>query len=113
MDAARTLTPSDLTENQWTVLSRLIASFQSYKKTETRGRPRCNQREVFNAVLWKISHGLPWNALPKSYPSHTTCHRYFLHWYESGFLREALTSLFGDAGRELYRAALSGTRLPR
>ena len=49
------------------------------------GRPReVNLREVLNAILYVLSTGCQWKALPKDLPPKSTAHAYFMLWEWDG-----------------------------
>ena len=51
------------------------------------GRPRdVNIREVLNAILYVLSTGCQWQALPKDLPPKSTAHHYFMLWEWDGTL---------------------------
>ncbi|MBK3844151.1 transposase [Paraburkholderia aspalathi] len=57
---------------------------------------------MFDGVLWVLSTGAAWAAVPEKYADYRTCHRRFKAWHDSGVLCKALQTLFGDAGLELH-----------
>jgi len=62
--------PSDLSETQWQVLRPLI------EPTRPRGtKRRYAQREIVNALLYQLTNGCSWRALPHDFPPYT------LVWY--------------------------------
>ena len=64
----------DLTDKQWQRLAELLPA------PKPRGRPRRDDREVLNGILWILRTGAPWKDLPKKYPPYQTCHRRFQSW---------------------------------
>jgi transposase len=90
-EVARTV---DLTEEQWKVLESLIP--EPPGRTDGRGRPWRDPRDVLNGILWVLRTGAPWHDLPKRYPPYQTCHRRFQQWTEEGVLDEILHALAPD-----------------
>ncbi len=84
----------DLTAKQWTVLGPLLP--QPRLRTDRRGRPWRDPRDVLNGILWILRTGAPWKDLPERYPSYQTCHRRFQHWVESGTMQRVLEALARD-----------------
>ena len=84
----------DLTDEQWAILSPLIPI--KAIREDGKGRPRINNREVMNGILWVLRTGAPWQDLPDRYPSPATCHRRFQEWQREGVLEKMLTSLADD-----------------
>jgi transposase len=58
---------SDITDTQWSLISHLIPSCKSNKKTGGRpeGYPR---REILNTVLYVLSTGCNWSDTPHDLP---------------------------------------------
>ena len=82
-----------LTDEQW---QRISGIFERDPRTGRRGRPAYANRDVFECVLWVMSHGVPWAQLPTRAPDYRTCHRRYKAWSERGLLDEALHLLFGN-----------------
>ncbi|MEM5384085.1 transposase [Paraburkholderia phymatum] len=99
---------SVLTDEQWTRVSQF---FEREPKVETRGRPGYRNREVFECVLWVISNGAPWSALPTRTPDFRTCHRRFKIWSQQGLLAEVLPQLFGESAETMLQSIKARSRL--
>jgi putative transposase len=83
MDQARRLYPSDLTDQQWELISNFLPAARSG------GRPRTtNIRLIVNAVLYITRAGCAWRYLPKDYPPWKTVYDYFSKWKWSGVWRK-------------------------
>lgn len=48
------------------------------------GRPRAEDRDCFEGVLWVLRNGARWRDLPDDLPSSTTCWRRLLEWEDAG-----------------------------
>ena len=73
--------PSDLSEAQWQVLRPLI------EPTTPRGAPRrYAQREIVNALLYQLTNGCSWRALPHDLPPYTLVWYHFRRWRDNGTL---------------------------
>jgi putative transposase len=71
--------PSDMTDEQWTVLQERIPS------AKRGGRPRkVDMREVVNAIFYLEKTGCPWSFLPGDFPPKSTVHDYFKLWRGNG-----------------------------
>ena len=67
--------PSDLTDAEWALVGPAIPP------AKRGGRRRVvNVREVLNAILYVLSTGCQWAALPKDLPPKSTAHAYFMLW---------------------------------
>jgi transposase len=81
-----------LTEEQWHTIEKLLPSPPPGEKG---GRPRVPHRPVLEGIPWVLWTGAPWSALPKEYPSATTCWRRLKPWGED------------DTSLDIWRAFLS------
>lgn len=81
----------DLTDSQWQMIEPLLP--HPPRRADGRGRPRRDDRQVLNAILWVLRTGAPWKDLPREYPPYQTCHRRFLEWKRSGVLGRILHNL--------------------
>ena len=101
----------DLTKEQWKVLEPLIP--EPPRRTDGRGRPWRNPRDVLNGILWVPRTGAPWHDLPERYPPYQTCHRRFQQWTEEGVLDEVRHALVLDlrerGGLDLSECFIDGT----
>ena len=81
----------DLTERQWRLIAPLLPPPRV--RSDGRGRPWRDPRDVLNGILWIMRTGAPWHDLPPRYPPYQTCHRRFQLWVRSGTLRRVLEGL--------------------
>ena len=80
--------PSDMTEEEWAEIVSLIPP------ARRGGRKRSvNIREVFNGLLYVLSTGCQWRAMPKDLPPRSTIFHYFGLWEAEGRLRRIHTAL--------------------
>lgn len=80
--------PSDVTEEEWAVIAPLIPP------ARRGGRPRSvNIREVFNGVLYLLSTGCQWRALPTALPPRRTLFYALAGWEAAGTLRRSQSEL--------------------
>ena len=71
--------PSDLTDEQWSLIEELIP------KPREGGRPRtAAMREVVNAILYLSRSGCQWDMLPHDLPIKSTVYEYFAAWRDDG-----------------------------
>jgi transposase len=83
-----------LKDEQWRILEPLIP--QPHRRSDGRGRPWRDAREVLNGILWVLRTGAPWQGMPDGYPSPATCHRRFQAWVRSGVFEKILRALAED-----------------
>src|SRR6266542_1876148 len=73
--------PSDLTDEEWALVEPLIPS------AKRGGNKRhVNVREVINGLMYILSTGCQWRAIPKDLPPRSTVHDYFDLWSYDGTL---------------------------
>ena len=71
--------PSDLTDAEWAVIAPLIPPGKRGGDKRT-----VNLREVLNGLLYVLSTGCQWRAIPKDLPPRSTVHGYFDLWTWDG-----------------------------
>ena len=90
---------SDLTEAEWALLA------PSLPEPCRRGRPRrTDLRAVIDALLYILSTGCQWRALPREFPPRSTVQRYFYRWCREGLWARLNRPLVGRARQRLGRA---------
>ena len=73
--------PSDVTDEEWTHIEPLIPP------AKRGGNKRhANLREVVNGLMYVLSTGCQWRAIPKDLPPRSTVHDYFDLWNWDGTL---------------------------
>lgn len=91
--------PSDLTDAEWALIEPLIPPAKPGGDKRT-----VNVREVVNALLYVLSTGCQWRAIPKDLPPRSTVHGYFDLWTYDGTLDRIHHTLYQrcreQAGRE-------------
>ncbi len=93
--------PSDLTDEQWAILERLVPA----ARTRCGGRPReVNMREVVNTILYVNRSGCQWDMLPYDLLPKSTAYEYFSQWRDDGtwatFVDALRTQIRVQDGRE-------------
>ena len=84
----------ELSDEQWAIIEPLLGKMP--RRTDGRGRPWRDNREVINGILWILRTGAPWADLPERFPPYQTCHRRFQIWVKDGTLRRILEALAED-----------------
>jgi len=82
-----------LTDQQWVLVHPHIPISS---RKDGRGRPRRNDREILNGILWILRTGAQWADLPKRFPPYQTCHRRFQEWVKKKVFAQILTILAQD-----------------
>ncbi len=70
-------------EELWEIIEPILANHDPPKGT---GRPRIDQREALDAIIFRMRSGCQWNHLPKEFPDDSSVHRTFQRWVELGVL---------------------------
>ena len=80
-DRSRLRYPSDLTDEEWALVEPLIAPAKRGGNKRT-----VDVREVVNGLMYVLSTGCQWRAIPKDLPPRSTVHDYFDLWTWDGTL---------------------------
>jgi transposase len=73
-----------LSDAQWSEIETVLPK-QSFAKG---GRPRVDDKTLFEGVLWVIKNGAQWAKLPQEYGAYVTCWRRYVGWQETGLWDE-------------------------
>jgi len=65
----------------WARLAPLLVVVKPRKKP---GRPRTNDRPLFDGVIWVLRTGAQWGAVPRAFGPKSTVHDRFQEWVERG-----------------------------
>lgn len=99
-----------LSNEQWQVLEPLLPL------PNMMGRPRANDRQTLDAILFVLRSGCRWEDLPRELGSPTTAWRRLKNWEEAGvwenIWRAVLTSLEAQDKLEWAQAFLDGSFVP-
>jgi transposase len=91
--------PSDLTDAEWALIEPVIPPAKRGGNKRT-----VNVREVVNALMYVLSTGCQWAALPKNLPPRSTVNDYFQRWNYDGMLDRIHHALYlqcrESAGRD-------------
>lgn len=83
--------PSDLTDNQWSLLETLVP------KPKPGGRPPTYpRREILNAILYILRTGSSWRQMPHDLPPWLLVYLYFRAWRHDGTWDRIHNKLRGD-----------------
>jgi transposase len=81
----------ELTAAQWAMLAPYFSS--PPPRSDGRGRPWKDARQVLQGVLFVLRTGCAWADLPRCYPPRSTCHDRFQLWIEAGVFEALLDDL--------------------
>src|SRR5438552_3602865 len=87
-----------LNDQQWHKIKPLLPK----ARRGGRGRPRADERQVLEGILWVLRSGARWRDLPREYPSASTCWRRLGQWEERDVWLRICRALLGqlDAPRQ-------------
>jgi transposase len=88
-DRSRLRYPSDLTDPEWTLVEPLIPPGK-----RGGGKRTVVMREVVNGLMYVLSTGCQWSAIPKDLPPKSTVYDYFDLWSWDGTLDRMHEALY-------------------
>jgi transposase len=80
-DRSKLRYPSDLTDDEWALIEPEIPPAK-----RGGGKRTVNMREVVNGLMYVLSAGCQWRAIPKDLPPRSTVNGYFVLWDYDGTL---------------------------
>lgn len=93
----------------WAELQPLLVVDKPRKKP---GRPRHDDRAIFDGLIWLARTGSQWAALPREFGAKSTVHARFLEWVEHGCFHRAWAVLLarydGEVGLDWQWQAADG-----
>jgi transposase len=84
----------ELSDEQWEFVEPLLPP-----KAEE-GRPRADDRQTVNAILYVLKTGIPWNDLPESFGDDVTAWRRLRDWEKLGVWKRINDRLIKDGYSE-------------
>ena len=91
---------SDLTDAEWALVAPMIP-----RAKRGGNKRRVDVREVLNAVLYVLSTGCQWRAIPKDLPPRSTVHGYLERWIGDRTLERIHYALYVKCREQADRAA--------
>ena len=80
-------------DDLWALLEPILRSDKPRKKP---GRPRRDDRAIFNGLIWLARTGAQWSQLPREFGPKSTVHERFTEWIETGALEQAWAVLLRE-----------------
>jgi transposase len=99
-DRSKLRYPSDLTDAEWARIGRLIPPAKGGGNTRT-----VVMREVVNGLMYVLSTGCQWRAIPKDLPPKSTVYDYFDLWVWDGTLDRIHAALYVECREQASREA--------
>lgn len=98
-DRSKLRYPSDLTDEEWA-----LAKGEVPRAKRGGNKRTVDVREVMNGLMYVLSTGCQWRAIPKDLPPRSTVNFYFCRWQHDGTLDRLHHALYvrcrEQAGRE-------------
>ena len=88
-------TPRVLTDEQW---KRIAPHLPAHPPSPKGGRPRADDRECLEGLLWLLRTGARWRDIPVDLPSGSTCWRRLVEWAGEEALQNLQGVLVGQLG---------------
>jgi transposase len=99
-DRSKLRYPSDLSDEEWALTGPLIAPAKRGGNRRT-----VNVREVVNGLMYVLSTGCQWRAIPKDLPPRSTVYDYFDLWSWDGTLDRIHDALYARCREAASREA--------
>jgi len=99
-DRSRLRYPSDLTDEEWALISPRIPPARRGGNKRT-----VNLREIVNGLMYILSTGCQWRAIPKDLPPRSTLYDYFDLWNWDGTLDRIHHALYVECRERAEREA--------
>ena len=99
-DRSKLRYPSDLTDEEWSLVEPLIPLGKPGG-----GKRTVNMREVMNGLMYILSTGCQWRAMPKDLPPKSTVYDYFDLWTYDGTLDRVHHALYQQCREQGQREA--------
>jgi transposase len=84
------MTPRVLTDEDW---DRIVSMLPRARRSPKGGRPRADDRECLEGILWLLRTGARWRDIPVDLPSGSTCWRRLRDWADAGVLEDIQAAL--------------------
>ncbi len=99
-DRSKLRYPSDLTDAEWAMIEPLIPPAKRGGNKRT-----VSMRDVVNGLMYVLSTGCQWGAMPKDLAAKSTVHRYFARWTYDGTLDRIHHALYISCREQAERQA--------
>src|SRR5271156_6435537 len=99
-DRSKLRYPSDLTDEEWA-----LAKSEIPRAKRGGNKRTVDMREVVNGLMYVLSTGCQWRALPKDFPARSTVNGYFSLWDYDGTLDRIHHALYVKCREQADREA--------
>ena len=99
-DRSRLRYPTDLTDEEWTLVAPLIPPCKRGGNKRT-----VDVCAVVNGLMYVLGTGCQWASIPKDLPPRSTVHHYFARWSDDGTLDRLHDALYRQCRAQVAREA--------
>ena len=99
-DRSKLRYPSDLTDEEWAQVAPLIPPAKRGGNKRT-----VDERQIVNGLMYILSTGCQWRAIPKDLPARSTLHDYFERWEWDRTLERIHYELYAKCREQAEREA--------
>jgi transposase len=99
-DRSRLRYPSDVTDDEWA-----LAKSEIPRAKRGGNKRTVDIREVLNGLMYVLSTGCQWRAMPKDLPPRSTVNHYFCRWQHDGTLDRLHYALYVLCRERVHRDA--------
>src|ERR1700724_4620550 len=99
-DRSKLRYPSEMNDDEWGLVAQLIRPGKTGG-----GKRRVIMREVVNGLMYILSTGCQWRAIPKDLPPKSSVHDYFDLWTYDGTLERIHHALYQQCREQAQRKA--------
>lgn len=92
--------PSDVTDAEWALIEPFVPPARGGGR-----RREVDERDLVNGLMYVLSGGIQWRAIPKDLPPRSTIYRYFCDWTRDGTLDRIHHALYVKCREQLGREA--------
>lgn len=82
----------------WTQITPLLVIDKPRKKP---GRPRHDDRRIFDGLIWLARTGSQWAALPRTFGPKSTAHARFQEWVQAGVFERAWAKVLAEYDQQV------------
>lgn len=83
----------EISDEEWERLEKYFPA----RELGQMGRPRNDDRQMLNGIIWIVRSGAPWRDVPERYGSWNTVYSRFVQWEKTGLFQKILDELGEEA----------------
>jgi len=75
----------EVSDELWEIIQQILDQLDPQADT---GRPRTDQREALNGIIFRLRSGCQWNQLPEKFGDDSSVHRTMQRWIKRGVFEQ-------------------------